>query len=608
MSQNAKFPLNNNRTSCLSYCLLLFFLVLHLNGAQGQDVVSEEAIKVVNNNSGFQFGVNAGYDWPSYTKDFTYYKTDPGLKFGATMDYNFGMLGLGVDYDYLGNGAASAVNESFFSDSLLVNSLTKTDMSESITRHFIGIGPNFNYGLGDMLNLKAYLRGGYGIVAGGELVTTTPAPAGSPDSQVLFAGIDGSGLAAKGGITLGIKLMPNLGVTLGGYYLNHFSVHTDTEFELNNQGDIGIVYGHSPFVDSGSSQYIGPGSAFVVNTPGEADPPCAPYKSFGVTAGLRYVFGSNPKKKDVCNNCGCPDDGHKVVVTVKDEISGKIIPEADVAIKDINGDIIATGTTNSFGVVDFGEIPHGNYYIDGLVYGVETSTTDLVEDDFQPDAIIRKEVLYTDMRFILKGKVVNKNTRAAEPGVAVSLTNTRSRNVNQATSDGQGAFGFQLDKSSSYEIVGIKENRLSEIARASTMGLNRSTTLFVDLELGVENFECGRGTVLDIKYEFDKDVLLTESKFHLDKLVRYMQAHNVSRVELSSHTDSRGSDVYNQDLSQRRAQSATNYIVSKGISLSRIIAKGYGETRLTNRCADGVSCSEEEHRVNRRTEAKLLCN
>ncbi|AYN01327.1 OmpA family protein [Chryseobacterium sp. 3008163] len=79
------------------------------------------------------------------------------------------------------------------------------------------------------------------------------------------------------------------------------------------------------------------------------------------------------------------------------------------------------------------------------------------------------------------------------------------------------------------------------------------------------------------------------------------------KVELSSHTDSRASNAYNQKLSQRRADSSVSYIVSHGIERSRLVSRGAGETELLNRCSDNVACSEEEHRINRRTEFKILC-
>ena len=76
-------------------------------------------------------------------------------------------------------------------------------------------------------------------------------------------------------------------------------------------------------------------------------------------------------------------------------------------------------------------------------------------------------------------------------------------------------------------------------------------------------------------------------------------------VELGSHTDSRGSFEYNNSLSDRRAASAVDFIVKRGISPKRITAKGYGEYQLTNRCSDGVQCTKDEHQANRRTEIKI---
>jgi outer membrane protein OmpA-like peptidoglycan-associated protein len=105
----------------------------------------------------------------------------------------------------------------------------------------------------------------------------------------------------------------------------------------------------------------------------------------------------------------------------------------------------------------------------------------------------------------------------------------------------------------------------------------------------------------NIYYDFDLWNLRPEGKLELDKLVRYMQGHPELTVELGSHTDSRGTAIYNVWLAEQRSNSCVNYIKSKGISEDKIIAKGYGESQLVNKCADGVDCTEEEHQRNRRT-------
>jgi outer membrane protein OmpA-like peptidoglycan-associated protein len=109
-----------------------------------------------------------------------------------------------------------------------------------------------------------------------------------------------------------------------------------------------------------------------------------------------------------------------------------------------------------------------------------------------------------------------------------------------------------------------------------------------------------------VLYNFDKYFLRPEGKVELDKLVKYMKSHPDLKVELSSHTDSRGSDKYNLKLSKQRAQSCVDYIVAQGISKKLITAKGYGETKLLNKCKNGVWCSVDDHQMNRRTELKLI--
>lgn len=119
--------------------------------------------------------------------------------------------------------------------------------------------------------------------------------------------------------------------------------------------------------------------------------------------------------------------------------------------------------------------------------------------------------------------------------------------------------------------------------------------------------ELNKTFVLDnIYYDFDKWDILPESEIELNKLIKIMNDNPDLKVELGSHTDSRGKDKYNEWLSQKRSDSAVSYIVNHGISSDRIVAKGYGEYQLVNRCANGVKCSEEEHRKNRRTEFKII--
>jgi outer membrane protein OmpA-like peptidoglycan-associated protein len=110
----------------------------------------------------------------------------------------------------------------------------------------------------------------------------------------------------------------------------------------------------------------------------------------------------------------------------------------------------------------------------------------------------------------------------------------------------------------------------------------------------------------NIYYDFDQWSIRSDAAIELDKLVKIMNENPTIWIELGSHTDSRGKDAYNLKLSQKRAESAVQYIISKGIDKNRITAKGYGESQLLNRCANGIECNDAEHQLNRRTEFKIV--
>ncbi len=110
----------------------------------------------------------------------------------------------------------------------------------------------------------------------------------------------------------------------------------------------------------------------------------------------------------------------------------------------------------------------------------------------------------------------------------------------------------------------------------------------------------------NIYYDFDKWAIRPEAANTLDKLAVFLKDNPGITVELGSHTDARGGDDYNLSLSDKRAKSAVDYLVtSQSIDFEKITFKGYGETQLVNRCDDGLSCSENEHQMNRRTEIKI---
>jgi len=112
--------------------------------------------------------------------------------------------------------------------------------------------------------------------------------------------------------------------------------------------------------------------------------------------------------------------------------------------------------------------------------------------------------------------------------------------------------------------------------------------------------------ISNIYYDYDKADINPDAAKELDKLATILKKNKHIAVELSSHTDSRASDDYNLKLSQKRADAAAEYIISKGVEKKRVYGKGFGETRLINKCSNGVECTEDEHGKNRRTEFKVI--
>lgn len=208
------------------------------------------------------------------------------------------------------------------------------------------------------------------------------------------------------------------------------------------------------------------------------------------------------------------------------------------------------------------------------------------------------------LAFKLNGTAYNKKTNQPLSDVLVSLNGTNGQNLKVQT-DENGRFSFNLDKETDYVLMGDKTDFRSDKAELSTKNLLASTDLKKDLFL--EQIELNKGIRLEnIYYDFDKADIRPDAAIELDKLVKIMQDNPTIWIELGSHTDSRGNDQYNQWLSQRRANSAVQYIIDRGIAKNRITAKGYGESQLLNQCANGVKCTEAEHQLNRRTEFKIV--
>lgn len=212
---------------------------------------------------------------------------------------------------------------------------------------------------------------------------------------------------------------------------------------------------------------------------------------------------------------------------------------------------------------------------------------------------------------IITGIVTDVTTGELLPGAQVALLDKDNVLIESIEVVGDAVYTFTVDCKTTYVLQARKETYATTEAVITTP--NRIATLALPLQLSksiderMQTVQVGDdlNEVLDlttIYFDFDKDNIRPDAQVELQKILKYMNAYPTISMDIKSHTDSRAPDDYNVQLSDRRAQSTRAYLISKGIASSRLTANGYGESQLLNNCSNGVTCTKEQHQLNRRSE------
>lgn len=211
--------------------------------------------------------------------------------------------------------------------------------------------------------------------------------------------------------------------------------------------------------------------------------------------------------------------------------------------------------------------------------------------------------LNREVKIDLQGRVVNavSDLPVTDANVRIyTKENEAEETVVYTHQDGSFRFNLQPDRE---YLLSASQTGFQPFATQviSTLGLDSSQTIYKELRLvPVEKEEVV--VLRNIYFDFDKSDIRPDAALELSKILSFLNSDPTIHIELSAHTDSRGSESYNMALSQRRAESVIAFLVAAGIDPSRLTAKGYGFSRLANHCEPGVECSEEEHQFNRRVE------
>ncbi|MGZ4055955.1 MAG: OmpA family protein [Bacteroidia bacterium] len=377
--------------------------------------------------------------------------------------------------------------------------------------------------------------------------------------------------------------------------------------------------------------------------------------------GGKFVFQNLPADPNALPDLGTADDVTIAGNILYGENPSKPLANTKVNLLNDKGEVVETATTNAFGAFVFTNLPSDQNFLVKVAEsdtqiapntkivitnksGKEMQTTTAgAGGDFKftflaSDKVGLKLMTVEDseLRFDLKGNLVAENKSPLANSV-VNLVNEKGEILQTTKTDANGSFQFTnlpadqnvlfaLDESDTKlktmnriyltDAKGavIKEfNRLNGKFKFSVLpsDYTKMGVLYVDdpwlkvLQLKNEAKKDSITIIENVYYNYGEYKILPEAEKTLDKVINIMKNDPSLIIDLSSHTDSRSTKEFNLKLSEQRAKAAVDYITKGGISKDRISGKGYGESRLINKCADGVECTEEEHAKNRRTEFKI---
>ncbi|CAM1333091.1 OmpA family protein [Tenacibaculum aestuariivivum] len=205
----------------------------------------------------------------------------------------------------------------------------------------------------------------------------------------------------------------------------------------------------------------------------------------------------------------------------------------------------------------------------------------------------------------IKGNTFDIKTDKLLTYTLVELINEKGKVINNSITGIDAFYSFEVDCNNKYAIRGSKKDYKEDFKSVITTNITNKeivenlylTPLIIDKEI----------VISPIFFDFDKSNIRPDAAFELEYVVKVLKNHPKMIIKIESHTDSRGDDTYNEVLSDQRAKSTRNYILSRNIEPSRIeSAIGFGEKQLVNKCVNNAICTEEEHQQNRRSKFIII--
>ncbi len=324
---------------------------------------------------------------------------------------------------------------------------------------------------------------------------------------------------------------------------------------------------------------------------------------------------------------------NKITLFVADRLTGAEIVGATVeyvdleqltsteVVTDQEGNVIQLRSANNGEVVTLSteeSAISGLTDIDGayqLMLGEGNYLINITKDGYRPKQVMisgtdgREEIMVlmdkANNCATINGLVIYTNNDPV-PGAQITIKEEGELTMRDVTADANGTFGLCLECGKSYVITATKNGRAT--SRNLRISADCNNGLAQDLTLSIDGGGLVAGTVIRLSriyYNFNDASIRPDARDELNTLVSILKNYPTLEIEIASHTDSRGTHSYNDQLSQRRADKVVAYLVRNGIDAGRLYPVGYGERELLNHCTDGVTCTELDHQYNRRTEVRV---
>jgi outer membrane protein OmpA-like peptidoglycan-associated protein len=313
------------------------------------------------------------------------------------------------------------------------------------------------------------------------------------------------------------------------------------------------------------------------------------------------------------------DYNARIIGKVLDKNTNLSIANVTVVLYDNKGKELAKTSANETGDFFFEKVLSNNTYTIRVIKKSYSSkeiqlSLPLYEREISTSIFMDKESLAVDdpagCRFVIT--VLDKETNLPIEGANVSIQGLKTLDEVNGLSKAGGLIKVAgIQTSETYRILASKSNEDGSryIGKAETISCRVSKNGNRDIAKVIYLTRTQVGSkfkMTNIYYDLDKWNIRAEARVELEKIVEVLKQNPSIKIEIGSHTDSRQSKAFNLALSQRRAESALEYILKRGIAKSRLTAKGYGESQLVNQCSDGIKCSEEDHQLNRRSTFEIV--